>query len=221
MVSISKSFILLSLLPFTAAFLAPSSMPSSSRRVNTVSMAAEGRSTSVPFLKQQPNLDGSMAGDVGFDPLGLSNINDVGIDLYWLREAEIKHGRLGMLAAAGILFVEAFGTAPGFTADTNCQMDTFWNVWYEKPTLVGSSLLAISVLEIIGGIAITEGRKNGDRAPGDYNFDPLGFGNDPQKIKTLQLKEIKNGRLGMIAAAGLILQGCMTHQGGLENLFGN
>merc|ERR1712146_213285 len=84
-------------------------MPSSSGRVNTVSMAAEGRSASVPFLKQQPNLDGSMAGDVGFDPLGLSNINDVGVDLYWLREAEIKHGRLGMLAAAGILFVEAFG----------------------------------------------------------------------------------------------------------------
>lgn len=27
-----------------------------------------------------------MAGDVGFDPLGLSQIKDVGIDLYWLRE---------------------------------------------------------------------------------------------------------------------------------------
>jgi light-harvesting complex I chlorophyll a/b binding protein 1 len=50
-----------------------------------------------------------MAGDVGFDPLGLSNINDVGIDLYWLREAEIKHARVAMLAVAGILQVEIFG----------------------------------------------------------------------------------------------------------------
>jgi len=44
-----------------------------------------------------------MAGDVGFDPLGLSNIDDVGIDLYWLREAEIKHGRVAMLGWGYIL----------------------------------------------------------------------------------------------------------------------
>ena len=37
----------------------------------------------MPFLEQPKNLDGSMAGDVGFDPLGLSEIDDLGIDLYW------------------------------------------------------------------------------------------------------------------------------------------
>ena len=54
-----------------------------------------------------------MAGDVGFDPLGLSEIDEVGIDLYWMREAELKHGRVAMLAVAGILQVEIFGPAPG------------------------------------------------------------------------------------------------------------
>jgi hypothetical protein len=39
-------------------------------------------------------LDGTLAGDVGFDPLGLSEINDVGLDLYWFAEAELKHCRL-------------------------------------------------------------------------------------------------------------------------------
>jgi len=34
------------------------------------------------------------------------------------------------------------------------------------------------------------------------------------------LKEVKNGRLAMIAAAGMILQGVSTHQGALENLSG-
>jgi light-harvesting complex I chlorophyll a/b binding protein 1 len=34
----------------------------------------------------------------------------------------------------------------------------------------------------------------------------------------LGLQEIKNGRLAMWAASGLILQGCTTHQGGLEAL---
>ena len=32
------------------------------------------RSKSVPFLNQQPALDGTLPGDVGFDPLGLSSL---------------------------------------------------------------------------------------------------------------------------------------------------
>jgi hypothetical protein len=64
-------------------------------------------------------LDGSMAGDVGFDPLGLSNIDDVGVDLYWLREAELKHGRVAMLACAGVFWVEILGSFPGMVL-TRC-----------------------------------------------------------------------------------------------------
>jgi hypothetical protein len=44
-----------------------------------------------------------MAGDVGFDPLGLSNIDNVEIDRYWLREAEIEHCRVTMMAVAGMV----------------------------------------------------------------------------------------------------------------------
>lgn len=33
-----------------------------------------------------------------------------------------------------------------------------------------------------------------------------------------QVQEIKNGRLAMWAASGLILQGCTTHQGGIQAL---
>jgi hypothetical protein len=43
-------------------------------------------------------LDGSFAGDVGFDPLGFSNSKE---SLYRMREAEIKHSRLAMLAVTG------------------------------------------------------------------------------------------------------------------------
>ena len=43
-------------------------------------------------------LDGSLAGDVGFDPLGFSKTKNT---LLWMREAELKHGRLAMLAAIG------------------------------------------------------------------------------------------------------------------------
>ena len=42
--------------------------------------------------------DKALAGDFGFDPLGLA---DEPKKLAWYREAEVKHARLAMLAAAG------------------------------------------------------------------------------------------------------------------------
>jgi len=165
-------------------------------------------------------LDGSMAGDVGFDPLGLSGIDDVGIDLYWLREAEIKHGRVAMLAVAGILQVEIFGPAPGCEAATaKCQMDAFWQLWNSHPQYVAFGLIMITIIETISGIATTTGRESGEREPGDFGLDPLGFGNgDAAAFDRLKTQEVKNGRLAMWAAAGLLMQGCTTHQGGIENM---
>lgn len=58
-------------------------------------------SASIPFLKKPKNLDG-MVGDIGFDPLGLATIFPV----KFMREAEIKHGRVAMLAVVGWLVSE-------------------------------------------------------------------------------------------------------------------
>jgi hypothetical protein len=56
-------------------------------------------SASIPFAPRPEKLDGTLIGDIGFDPLGLSNL----WDLNWLRAAELKHGRVGMLASFGFL----------------------------------------------------------------------------------------------------------------------
>jgi len=53
------------------------------------------------------------AGDQGWDPLGISNL----IDVRWLREAELKHGRVCMLASLGCL-VQEFAHLP-FEATSN------------------------------------------------------------------------------------------------------
>ena len=55
-------------------------------------------SKAIPFLRRPSVLTGELAGDVGFDPLGLAKNEET---LWAYREAEIKHGRLAMLAAAG------------------------------------------------------------------------------------------------------------------------
>jgi hypothetical protein len=66
-------------------------------------------SESVPFLKQPANLDGALPGDVGFDPLGFSDVFDIKV----LREAELKHGRIAMLATLGLIVQELY-TFPFF-----------------------------------------------------------------------------------------------------------
>lgn len=48
-------------------------------------------SQSLPFMARPAFLDGSMAGDVGFDPLGFAKSES---DLMNYREAEVKHARL-------------------------------------------------------------------------------------------------------------------------------
>jgi light-harvesting complex I chlorophyll a/b binding protein 1 len=203
------------LLAGSAAAFSPASAP----RNNLMQLNAE-KSQALPFMNRPALLDGSMAGDVGFDPLGLSNIDDVGIDLYWLREAEVKHARVAMMAVLGIVQVEIFGPAPGCEAATaKCQMDAFWQIWNSHPQYIAFGLIMITIIETISGIATTQGRESGERAPGDFGLDPLGYAKgDADKFARLQAQEIANGRLAMWAAAGLLMQGCTTHQGGIENL---
>jgi len=64
---------------------------------------------------------------------------------------------------------------------------------------------------VISGVAVTEGKKSGDRAPGEFGFNPLKFGQTEATKKDLALKEIRNGRLAMIAAAGLLAQESTIH----------
>lgn len=72
---------------------------------------------------------------------------------------------------------------------------------------------------VISGIATSMGQESGDREPGDFGIDPLQLAGNPTKKAKLQLQEIKNGRLAMWAAAGMIMQGVTTDQSALDNLF--
>lgn len=206
-----KVVVMIAFLRAVAAF-SPQIM-SKDRALRTVRSAE--MSKAIPFLEKPRLLDGTMAGDVGFDPLGLSEISDVGIDLYWMREAELKHGRVAMLAVAGDWFVELFGPAPGWPiAGGKSQTDVFWVAAEEHPNAIISATLVIGILELITGVAITEGRESGNRAPGDWGFNPLKF----QITEQMASKEVANGRLAMWAAAGILVQGTTTHEPSLANM---
>ena len=58
-----------------------------------------------------------------------------------------------------------------------------------------------------------------DYTPGDIGFDPLGLKpSDPAELKTMQTKELQNGRLAMLAAAGCLAQELVNGKGILETL---
>ena len=50
------------------------------------------------------------------------------------------------------------------------------------------------------------------RAPGDLGFDPLKFGENKETRARLELAELKNGRLAMLAFSGMIHQVCSKPQ---------
>jgi len=75
-------------------------------------------------------LDGSLAGDYGFDPLGFGKVPS---NLSRFREAEIINGRFAMLGAAGVIAVEALGFGNWYDAPN-------WAITGGKPTYFGVEL---------------------------------------------------------------------------------
>ncbi len=148
-------------------------------------VAMMAKSKAMPFLEQPAALTGQYAGDAGFDPLGFSE--NPHIPLPWMREAEIKHGRVAMLAIVGWCTVDLGFRAPyapampGFhSADVVSAMDgpVGWGIWQ----LIGWA----GIFEIAGAAGIVA-TLNGDREPGDFALT-LGFGKKPEQMARLKVR---------------------------------
>eukprot|EP00746_Dinoflagellata_sp_MGD_P144728 gnl/MRDRNA2_/MRDRNA2_77429_c0_seq1.p1 gnl/MRDRNA2_/MRDRNA2_77429_c0~~gnl/MRDRNA2_/MRDRNA2_77429_c0_seq1.p1 ORF type:complete len:356 (+),score=79.67 gnl/MRDRNA2_/MRDRNA2_77429_c0_seq1:61-1068(+) len=171
-----------------------------------------------------------------FDPIGFSTNTSEGRLLFY-REAEIKHGRVAMLASLGILVGEQFHPlfggnvdVPSYIAFQQTPLQTFWPAvlaaifipevqqirtfnWpfsgsWSDEGFEPAEVEPQNELEIKDGWSLRS-----DRMPGDFRFDPLGLKPmNPTEFKEMQTKELNNGRLAMIAAAGMIAQELATGQ---------
>jgi len=150
-----------------------------------------------------------------FDPAGFSNdISDGKLRFY--REVELKHGRLGMLAALGFVVAEQwhplFGgdiDGPSYLAFQQTPLETFWGL------VVGSIAIAelYSVFTFNNPAGGEPWSIREDHAEGDYLFDPLNLApTDKEEFKQMRNKELNNGRLAMLAAAGMIVQELVTEK---------
>jgi light-harvesting complex II chlorophyll a/b binding protein 4 len=133
--------------------------------------------------------------------------------LTYMREAEIKHCRLAMLAVVAWPLQELFDK----------PIADFFNL---PPALTGTgaspSLLNggldridaaywLAVAALAGIVELENGRMKEEKGkayvPGDCNFDPLSvFPKTAERQQDMRTKEIKHGRLAMMAILGFVVQ---------------
>lgn len=227
-------------LAFLVAPLSAFMLPAAPQQHHASKLILNEKSKALPFAEKPEALDGSFAGDVGFDPLGFTNV----IDIKWLREAELKHGRICQLAWVGFVATDLGITLPGDMHKVSSVAA------HDVATQYGAMqqlLLWISLVEIISTIAVSQmmwegsGREPGTSSSekptqhtkrpcstctrivdpaavcpilaGDFGLDPLLFTVDPEKKADMQLKEITHCRLAMVAFSGVVTQAVLTGKG--------
>ncbi|CAE7243118.1 lhcA-P4 [Symbiodinium microadriaticum] len=173
-------------------------------------------SQALPFMTVPAHLrnnptNPSLVGDLGFDPLGFGAdeyINEVlenfGVEfdaMRWYREAELMHGRVSMLAVFKVIVDSSF---PGVMPSEQAFSASTWEL-----------VQMMALLEAFRGYRLFI---NQDAIAGD-----LGLGAGPmtngwkmswdmtvEELAEKQYKEVQNGRLAMLAFAGMITQYMVT-----------
>ena len=143
-----------------------------------------------------------------FDPLGLSN-ERTDSQLLWLREAELKHSRWGMLGCVGIPAYELVSGQTGIHAlDSSSPFFTMLLVGLAAPAEFQSMLN--------GWESPFVGTNNFFTIKSDYTPGELGFkiNKDFNKLdqEFMENAELNHGRIAMISALGMIVQELVTNK---------
>ena len=206
-----KTFAAFSLLASASAF-APASVSQRSAVSLSASSIDEAFGVSVETGRKVPPLGAKILKDVG--PGGIK----------WFQNAEIKHGRIAMLATIGFMFQKYGVHFPLYLgpSGSNVFSPSSSSTWMLSSSegVSFSDVAAAAPLDaihmvpnagwfqifIFAGwfecIAYDRQWKQGREIPGDYGYDPLGFtkrsgGLTSPEMESLRMKEIKNGRVAM------------------------
>jgi hypothetical protein len=170
-------------------------------------------------MKAPETLDGTLAGDVGFDPLMISKSTR---SLYWMREAEVKHSRLAMLAAIGWPISELWHKEIASILNmesilaSNDKAPSILNGGLSNTYASGTLMASIVIAAYLESKAMKEENvfwnsdKPEDYVPGDLGFDPLNLYEKRGDKKSMETAELKHGRLAMIVVTVYVLQEFLT-----------
>merc|ERR1712176_1217246 len=150
--------------------------------------------------------DKTLAGDWGFDPLQLA---DSPGKLAYYREAEVKHARLAMLAAAGWPVAELLNGPLSKLLGTEPLLQSG-----RVPSILNGGLGSVNVAYwvLALGLAVfvesksidmqlNTGARSADYLPGMIGFDPL-----KKDSPAMRAAEILNGRIAMVAITVFALE---------------
>eukprot|EP00931_Biecheleriopsis_adriatica_P080124 TRINITY_DN5347_c0_g1_i1.p1 TRINITY_DN5347_c0_g1~~TRINITY_DN5347_c0_g1_i1.p1 ORF type:complete len:413 (-),score=115.22 TRINITY_DN5347_c0_g1_i1:136-1287(-) len=138
-----------------------------------------------------------------FDPAGFCKVgNEEGFRQY--RTAEIKHGRVAMMAAVGAV-VQHYVKLPGFE-----KVPAGLAAVNDAPGSYG----AIALFLACGALELTAWSDEPNKEPGNFG-DPLGLN---QYTDEMRNREINNGRAAMFAALGIIAAELYTGKDAIEQL---
>lgn len=192
-------------------------------------------------------LDGTLAGDYGFDPLGLSDPEGAGgfISPQWIAYAEVIHARFAMLGITGVAAPELLGkmgvipeetAIPWFATGVIQPLSAGFDYWADPYTLFFGQVFLMGFAEFrrwgdydnpgalskqwfIGMEGMFENENGDPKYPGGSFFNMYSLGQDEEAMKTLKTKEIKNGRLAMMGMLGVFVQAMVTGDSPVNNLF--
>lgn len=213
-----------------SALVSTFAFQSASSKKSGVLLKASEKSVALPFDARPPNLDGTLAGDAGFDPAGFSNslpkpwlIGGEGNSLKWYREAEIVHGRVAQLAVLGFLVPSYFhfpgNPAVGVAENSFAELNPFTALSTVPAAGLWQIALVIFGIELVRIKRIIRGDKNpGDLGLGQTGFNPFGFQYTDEEYFEKQVQEIKHGRLAMFGALGMLLQAKSSGVGVVQQL---
>lgn len=170
-----------------------------------------------PFVEKTKTrpalLDGTHAGDCGFDPLNYASTEEL---LYFYMESEVKHGRLAMIACAGWVGAELANAGERAPNVLNGHL-------FEPVNFLGTfaAFAAWSYLEhqVYPAQYIEHTPNNGKNnylhymdgpyAAGNYEFDPLNLyaslGDTAVARKAMRELEIQHGRAAMLGLTSWVL----------------
>jgi len=145
-----------------------------------------------------------------FDPLGFCKVGDYE-EFHRLRSAEIKHGRVAMMAAFGTVF-QHFVKLPGFDK-TPAGLPALFD---------GTGILAFVglLLPVMGILETIYWKDDLSKEPGNFGdpgnwqqlFAAVGGGYSDE----IRNKEINNGRMAMISILGIVVAEMATGKDGIQ-----
>jgi hypothetical protein len=184
--------LLLTYVGSTSAFVAPvristsaaAQLSSSSSSLAMIETKDDKMSKALPFAQRPKLLDGSMPGDVGFDPFGFGGADKISL-------INMRAGFLGLEPA-----LTSTGSSPSLLNGGLDKIEP--DYWVIVAAIAGLAELANKDTKEAKGKAYI---------PGDCGFDPLGLmPKDKEGMMTMQTKEIKHGRIAMMAILGYVVQ---------------